>query len=98
MKGHVNNAMFREKRNLEMAFEKQFPNEYSSKYSMVTFNEEMGYHQAMTRGRAQDKAILNMLADKEIDLKDDLKINLEKIKAATEEILDVDRVAKNFKH
>ena len=39
-----------------------------------------------------------MLADKKIDLNDDLKINLEKVKTATEEILEDDRVAKNFKH
>ncbi|WP_163514022.1 FAD-dependent oxidoreductase [Gelidibacter japonicus] len=98
MKGHVNNAIFREKRNLEMALEKTFPNDYSSKYSLVTFNEEISYYEAMLRGRAQDKAILNMLADKELDLNDDLKTNLEKVKAATEEILDEDRVAKEFKH
>lgn len=98
MKGHVNKAIFREKRNLEMAFEKKFPDDYSSKYSLVTFNEDIGYKEAMLRGRAQDKAILNMLTDKEINLDDDLKINLEKVKAATEEILDDDRVAKNFKH
>lgn len=98
MKGHVNNTMFREKRNLEMAFEKHFPNDYSSKYSLVTFNENIGYREAMLRGRAQDKAILNMLADKELNLNDDLKINLEKIKKATNDILVDDRVAKNFKH
>src|SRR5690606_7999645 len=98
MKGHVNNAIFREKRNLEMLFEKHFPNEYSSKYSLVTFNEDIGYREAMLRGRAQDKAILNMLTDKDIDLNDDLKINLEKVKKATNDILDDDRVAKNFKH
>jgi len=98
MKGHVNNAIFREKRNLEMAFEKNFPNDYSSKYSLVTFNEDIGYREAMLRGRAQDKAILNMLADKELDSNADLKINLEKVNRATEEILEDDRVAKNFKH
>lgn len=98
MKGHVNNAIFREKRNLEMLFEKHFPDGYSSKYSLVTFNEDIGYREAMLRGRAQDKAILNMLADKEINLNDDLKVNLEKVKKATNDILDDDRVAKNFKH
>lgn len=98
MKGHVNNAIFREKRTLEMAFEKNFPDDYSSKYSLVTFNEDIGYREAMLRGRAQDKAILNMLTDKQISLNDDLKTTLEKVKTATEEILDDDRVAKNFKH
>ncbi|TXE09358.1 FAD-dependent monooxygenase [Gelidibacter salicanalis] len=98
MKGHVNNAIFREKRNLEMAFEKNFPDDYSSKYSLVTFNEDIGYREAMLRGRAQDKAILNMLADRELNIDADLKTNLEKVNRATEEILEDDHVAKNFKH
>ena len=103
MKGHVNKAIFREKRNLEMLFEKHFPNDYSSKYSLVTFNEDIGYREAMLRGRAQDKAILNMLADKDISTSLDMtreaiKTTLDKVKKATNDILDDDRVAKNFKH
>jgi kynurenine 3-monooxygenase len=98
MKGHVNNAIFRVKRNLELALEKNFPNEYSSKYSLVTFNEDIGYREAMLRGRAQDKAILNMLADDELELKGDLKIILEKVKAATEAILEDERIKKNINH
>ena len=78
-----------------MALEKEFK-DYSSKYSLVTFNEHIGYRTAMLRGRAQDKAILNMLADGKIDLNDDLKINFDKVKVATEEILNDDRFAKNF--
>ncbi|MFG6686369.1 FAD-dependent oxidoreductase [Mariniflexile sp. HNIBRBA6329] len=93
MKGHVNNAIFREKRNLEMALEKQFPNDYSSKYSLVTFNEDIGYREAMLRGRAQDKAILNMLNDGTLIVKDDLKTILEKVKKQTEAILEDDRIA-----
>lgn len=76
-----------------MAFEKEFPKQYSSKYSLVTFNEDVSYRDAMLRGRAQDKAILNLLADKQLNLKDDLKLNLEKVKAATEAILEDDRIA-----
>jgi len=93
MKGHVNHANFREKRNLEMTFEKTFPNEYSSKYSLVTFNEDIGYREAMLRGRAQDKAILNMLADGTLNLNDDLKLNLDKVKTETKNILQEDRIA-----
>lgn len=93
MKGHVNNLIFKEKRKLEMALEKEFPNDYSSKYSLVTFKEEIGYRQAMLRGRAQDKAILNMLSDKEISITDDLKQLLDKVKSASEEILEDDRIA-----
>ncbi|MEY8870461.1 FAD-dependent oxidoreductase [Meridianimaribacter flavus] len=93
MKGHVNHANFREKRTLEMALEKHFPNDYSSKYSLVTFNEDIGYREAMLRGRAQDKAILNMLADGKLNIQDDLKLNLEKVKTETENILEDDRIA-----
>ncbi|GGG41521.1 FAD-dependent oxidoreductase [Bizionia arctica] len=98
MKGHVNHANFREKRSLEMAFEKTFPNDYSSKYSLVTFNENIGYREAMLRGRAQDKAILNMLADGDISSVNDmtnetLKNTLEKVKTATEAILEDDQIA-----
>ena len=93
MKGHVNNAVFREKRNLEMELEKNFPNEYSSKYSLVTFNENIGYQEALLRGRAQDKAILNMLTDGELNLNGDLRNILEQVKQETEAILEDDRVA-----
>lgn len=95
MKGHVNHTLFREKRSIEMALEKNFPKDYSSKYSLVTFNEEIGYQEALLRGRAQDKAILNLLADKLISPKDDLKFLLEKIKTETQNILEEDRIAKN---
>ena len=93
MKGHVANPIFQEKRKIEMALEKEFPNAYSSKYSLVTFNENIGYRQAMLRGRAQDKAILNMLTDKVISVEDDLKDILEKVKVETEAILEDDRIA-----
>jgi kynurenine 3-monooxygenase len=47
----------------------------------------------MLRGRAQDKAILNLLTDKVIDVKTDLKTSLEKIIKETEAILEDDRIA-----
>ncbi|MFH4967814.1 NAD(P)/FAD-dependent oxidoreductase [Gaetbulibacter sp. M240] len=93
MKDHVANPIFQEKRHLEMAFEKEFPNEYSSKYSLVTFNENIGYREAMLRGRAQDKAILNLLADNAIDTRGDLRTILEKVKQETYAILEDDRIA-----
>ena len=36
MRNHVANTMFQEKRKLEMTLEKAFPNEYYSKYALVT--------------------------------------------------------------
>jgi len=93
MKDHVANPIFQKKRKLEMELEEQFPDEYSSKYSLVTFNEHIGYHEAMLKGRAQDKAILNMLSEGEIDLESDLNTTLEKIKQETQAILEDDRIA-----
>lgn len=98
MKDHVANPIFQEKRKLEMALEKEFPNDYSSKYSLVTFNEHIGYREAMLKGRAQDKAILNLLADGDISTaldmtKEELKTILEKVKQKTAAILEDDRIA-----
>ena len=93
MKDHVAHAIFQEKRKLEMVLEENFPDEYSSKYSLVTFNEHIGYREAMLKGRAQDKAILNMLTKDKIDFKGDLKTVLEKVKLETEAILEDDRIA-----
>ncbi len=94
MKDHVGQAIFQEKRKIEMALEKAFPEDYSSKYSLVTFDEHIGYREAMLRGRAQDKAILNMLADEVISINDDIAVILDKVKTETEAILEDDRVAR----
>ncbi|WP_242202526.1 FAD-dependent oxidoreductase [Aestuariivivens insulae] len=93
MRDHVANPMFQEKRKLEMALEKEFPNDYASKYALVTFNEDIGYREAMLRGRAQDKAILNLMADGKLNINDDLKSILQQIKQETEAILEDDRIA-----
>ncbi len=96
MKSHTASALFQEKRKLETAFEKEFPMEYSSKYSLVTFNEHIPYAEAMKRGRAQDKAILNLLADGKIKTNQSLRDQLELVKRETEEVLHDDAVAKNL--
>ena len=92
MKDHVGQVIFQEKRKIEMALEKEFPEDYSSKYSLVTFNEYIGYREAMLRGRAQDKAILNMLSDGVISSEDDIKDILDKVKIETEAILEDDKI------
>ena len=93
MKDHVANPLFQEKRKIEMALEKNFPEAYSSKYSLVTFNEDIGYRDAMVRGRAQDKAILNMLSDNSLSSDEDLGDILKKVNKETEAILEDDRIA-----
>ena len=65
---------------------------------MVTFREYVSYHEAMVRGRAQDKALLNLIADQEVSTslnmtKEELEIVLDKINEETEEILREDKIA-----
>ncbi|WP_103866293.1 NAD(P)/FAD-dependent oxidoreductase [Aquimarina sp. I32.4] len=93
MRDHVANPIFKEKRKIEMDLEKTFPNDYFSKYSMVTFNETINYATAMKIGRAQDKALLNLIADRELDTKANLKAVLHKVQQQTKEILQEDKVA-----
>jgi kynurenine 3-monooxygenase len=92
MRDHVSNPLFKQKRIIEMDLESNFPKDYSSKYSMVTFNEDIPYLEAMKRGRAQDKAILNLLDDGELNDKN-LKETLQKVQEATNSILDDDKTA-----
>ncbi len=92
MKEHTAHPMFQQKRKLETAFEKEFPEDYYSKYSLVTFNEHIGYKEAMLRGRAQNKAILNLLDDGLLPDILSLKAKLEKVQQATQNILDDDNV------
>ena len=98
MRDHVANPLFKQKRKIEMDLEKSFPSEYYSKYAMVTFNPEIGYEQAMKKGRAQDKALLNLIADNEVSTsenmsKEELQIILNKVKEQTNEILQEDKIA-----
>jgi kynurenine 3-monooxygenase len=98
MRDHVANPLFKQKRKIEMDLEKHFPDEYFSKYSMVTFNEDIGYHEAMVKGRAQDKALLNMIVDKDISTsldmtKEELEIVLRKVQEETNAILQEDKIA-----
>ncbi|WP_237274973.1 FAD-dependent oxidoreductase [Tenacibaculum ovolyticum] len=93
MKDHVANQIFKEKRKLEMTLEENFPSAYFSKYSMVTFNENIPYAEAMKKGRAQDKALLNMVAHHDLDAITDLKEVLKKVQEETNEILEEDKIA-----
>src|SRR5690606_10876985 len=78
MKAHTGMELFQRKRKLETAFETEFPQDYYSKYSLVTFREDLSYSEAKRIGRAQDKAILGLLHTEKLPenmpLKDKLEI------------------------
>ena len=86
MKDHIANPIFQEKRKIEMALEAQFPETYYSKYSLVTFKETIGYNEAMTIGRAQDTAILNLLSAQKITPNEDLNTVIKKVQQETSTI------------
>jgi kynurenine 3-monooxygenase len=96
MKAHTANPLFQEKRRLEIQFETEFPHRYFSKYSLVTFNEGIRYSEAMRKGRAQDKAILNLLDDGVLPEDMPLAKRLEQVEATTQAILDDDALMKNL--
>ena len=98
MRDHVANELFKQKRKIEMDLEKAFPNQYFSKYSLVTFNEHIGYEEAMKKGRAQDKALLNLISDEAVHThvnmtKIELKVILDAVIEQTNEILQEDKIA-----
>ncbi|MDC9722172.1 MAG: NAD(P)/FAD-dependent oxidoreductase [Urechidicola sp.] len=95
MRDHVSNPIFKKKREIEIEFEKRFS--YYSKYSMVTFREDMGYDEAMRIGNAQDKTLLNLIANNKLE---GLEIEelFELVKKGVSEILDDDKVSKMMQH
>ena len=88
MKAHTAMKLFQEKRKLETAFENEFPREYFSKYSLVTFNEDIPYSEAKKLGRAQDKAILALLHENALPSTLPLSERLELVKEKTQSILE----------
>lgn len=97
MKEHTASALFQEKRKLEMAFEGSYPTTYFSKYSLVTFNEDISYHEAMTKGRAQDKTILNLLDDGKLPAHLELDKKLALVQKETNALLHEDTIAGKLK-
>ena len=79
MRDHVANESFIKKRRIEMALERNFPSQYASKYSLVTFNEHIGYYQAMTQGRIQDQVLLSMIEKDEVNEDSSLEDVLKKV-------------------
>lgn len=59
MRDAVANPIFQRKRELETKLEQTFP-DYFSKYSMVTFREDLPYSLAKEKGNAQDKLLMEL--------------------------------------
>ena len=97
MKAHTGMELFQKKRKLETAFEAEFPQEYYSKYSLVTFKEDLSYSEAKRQGRAQDKAILSLLHNNKMDESLNLREKLEMVKTQTQLILNESAMADYLK-
>ena len=64
MRDSVADPVFQKKRELETKLEHEFP-DYFSKYSMVTFREDLPYAIAKEKGNAQDKLLMEICANVE---------------------------------
>ena len=76
MRDRVADPVFQRKRELETKLEQKYP-DYFSKYSMVTFREDLPYSVAKEKGNAQDELLMEICsrvdAVDEIDLDDVIK-------------------------
>jgi kynurenine 3-monooxygenase len=79
MRDAVADPVFVRKRELETKLEHTFP-DYFSKYSMVTFREDLPYSVAMRKGNAQDKLLMEICAKVDNVSKIDLNEVMEKVK------------------
>lgn len=66
MSEKVADPTFIKKRILEMKLEQTYT-DYYSKYSLVTFREDLPYHKAMKLGRMQDQLLLDLCREKEVE-------------------------------
>ena len=79
MRDAVADPVFVRKRELETRLEQSFP-DYFSKYSMVTFREDLPYSVAKEKGNAQDKLLMEICSEVEDVGKIDLNEIAGKIK------------------
>ena len=79
MRDAVADPVFQKKRELETRLEQTFP-DYFSKYSMVTFREDLPYRVAKEKGNAQDELLMEICAKVENVSEIDLNEVLEKVK------------------
>ncbi|NNE27601.1 MAG: FAD-dependent monooxygenase [Saprospiraceae bacterium] len=80
MRDATADPVFNKKRQIELALEQEYP-EYYSKYSLVTFKEEIPYHKAMALGRKQDEVLMKIAANTDDISQVDLAWVFETVKA-----------------
>ena len=80
MRDAVADPVFVRKRELETKLEHEFP-DYFSKYSMVTFREDLPYLVAKDKGNAQDKLLMEICANVDNVGEIDLNEVMEKVKS-----------------
>lgn len=80
MRDAVADPVFLRKRELETKLEQRYP-DYFSKYSMVTFREDLPYSEAMRRGNAQDRILMEICAGETDVSKIDTAKVLERLRA-----------------
>jgi kynurenine 3-monooxygenase len=84
MRDAVADPVFQKKRELETKLEQTLP-DYFSKYSMVTFREDLPYTVAREKGNAQDKLLMEICANVENVSELDLKYVKTKVDLLNEE-------------
>lgn len=80
MRDAAGDAVFQRKRKLETMLEQNYP-QYFSKYSLVTFCEDVPYKQAMDQGRKQDAVLMQICEENENVTALDLNVVLEKLQS-----------------
>ena len=81
MRDATADPVFQRKRELETKLEQTFPN-YFSKYSMVTFREDLPYSVAKEKGNAQDKLLMEICAG----VQNVADLDLSEVKARIEQL------------
>ena len=74
MRDATADPIFNKKRQIELALEQQYP-DYYSKYSLVTFREDLPYHKAMAQGRRQNEILMDIAAE----VSDVSNVNLQEV-------------------
>ena len=82
MRDATADPVFQRKRELETRLEQTFP-DYFSKYSMVTFREDLPYVVAKERGNAQDRLLMEICANVDSANEIDLESTIEQIRTTT---------------